>query len=71
MSREEYASLPFARRWLVKKFSPVKVSLALRQLESVNSIEKYPVLREMQNRPIAQAEHTIIVAREPVITTKK
>jgi methionyl aminopeptidase len=71
MSREEYASLPFARRWLVRKFSPVKVSLALRQLESVNSIEKYPVLREVQNRPIAQAEHTIIVAREPVVTTRK
>ncbi len=70
MAREEYAALPFARRWLMKRFSPVKVSLALRQLESVNAIERYPVLREVQNRPIAQAEHTIIVSREPIVTTK-
>ena len=71
MAREEFAGLPFARRWLIKKYSPVKVSLAIRQLESINALERYPVLREVQNRPIAQAEHTIIVSRKPVVTTLK
>ena len=70
MAREEYGSLPFAKRWLVKRFPPVKVSLALKQLQAVNAIEKYAPLREIMNRPIAQAEHTIIVAREPVVTTQ-
>jgi methionyl aminopeptidase len=69
MAREEFGCMPFARRWLVKKFPPVKVALALRQLEEIGAIERYPVLREIRQRPIAQAEHTIIVGKEPTVTT--
>lgn len=70
MAREEFGTLPFARRWLIKKLSPVRVSLALNQLQAVNAIEKFPVLREIQNRPIAQAEHTIIVRKDSIVTTR-
>ena len=70
MARDEWHSLPFAKRWLYKKFSPVKVSLAIRQLEMVGAIETYPVLKEVENKKIAQAEHTIIVDKEPVVTTR-
>ncbi len=70
MARDEWHSLPFAKRWLYKKFSPVKVSMALRQLEMVGAIETYPVLKEAEGKPIAQAEHTIIVEKEPVVTTR-
>jgi len=70
MAREEYHELPFAKRWLYKNFSPVKVSLALRQLESAGAIETYPVLKETGGRPVAQSEHTIIVKDEPVVTTR-
>jgi methionyl aminopeptidase len=69
MAREEFGMMPFAKRWLVKKFNPIKASLALKQLLDVNAIEKYPMLRETQNRPIAQAEHTIIVGKDPIVTT--
>jgi methionyl aminopeptidase len=70
LARDDYRSLPFAKRWLYSRFSPVKVSLALRQLEAVDAIEAYPVLREMDNRPIAQSEHTIIVKEKPIVTTR-
>jgi methionyl aminopeptidase len=70
MAKEQYHELPFAKRWLYKNFSPVKVAMAMRQLEAVDAIESYPVLREVEGKPIAQAEHTIIVAEKPVVTTR-
>ena len=70
MAKNEYNSLPFCKRWLVKTFSPVKVSLAMRQLESVAAVESYPVLREIENKPIAQCEHTFIVADKPIVITR-
>lgn len=69
LARDEYHQLPFAKRWLYRKISPVKVSLALRQLEAVGALETYPVLKEAENKRIAQAEHTIIVAEKPIVTT--
>jgi len=71
MARDEFNSLPFAKRWLYKKLSPIKVALALKQLEEIYAIESYPALKEKDGKPIAQAEHTIIVAEKPVVTTKK
>jgi len=69
MAKNQFSSLPFAKRWLYKYFSHVKISLALKQLESVGAVETYPVLKEINGRKIAQAEHTIIVDKEPIITT--
>jgi len=69
MAKNEYHGLPFAKRWLCQKFSPIKVSLALRELEQVGALGTHPVLREAGGKPSAQAEHTIIVADKPVILT--
>ena len=62
-------SLPFAKRWLYREISPVKVALAMRQLEGVMALEPYSVLREVSGMPIAQAEHTIIIQDKPIVTT--
>ncbi len=70
LAREEYHELPFAKRWLFKQFSPIKVSLAIRQLEAAGALESYPVLKETEGRPVAQSEHTIIVKDEPIVTTR-
>jgi len=70
LARDEYHSLPFAKRWLYKKFSPVKVSLALRQLRMVEALEEYPVLKEVESKRIAQSEHTIIVKDKSIVTTR-
>jgi len=71
MARDDFSQLPFAKRWLYKKFSPVKVALALRQLEDAMAIEKYPVLRSIESGRISQFEHTIVLTENGhVVTTK-
>jgi len=69
LARDEWSALPFAKRWLAKSFPPIKMSMALRQLEQAMALESYPALRESTGRPIAQAEHTVIVKNKPIITT--
>ena len=69
-ARDQYHELPFAKRWLYAAYSPVKVAMAIRQLEGADALESYPVLREVEGKPIAQAEHTIIVAEKPIVTTR-
>ncbi len=70
LAEGKYHSLPFARRWMYREISPLKVALAMRQLEGVMALEPYPVLREVSGKPIAQAEHTIIIKDKPVVTTR-
>jgi methionyl aminopeptidase len=71
IAREKYSGLPFAKRWLAKEgMSPLKVQMALSQLEQLGALESFPPLRESRGRPIAQSEHTIIVAEKPVVTTR-
>jgi len=70
IAKNEYVGLPFAKRWLLKNISPLKISLALKQLESIGALRAYPVLKERENKVIAQAEDTIIVDEKPIITTR-
>jgi methionyl aminopeptidase len=70
LARDDWKAFPFAKRWLFRQISPIKVALALRQLESVGAIETYPVLRNVTDKPIAQAEDTIIVQDKPIVTTR-
>ena len=70
MAKSEFNGLPFAKRWLMEKLSPVKVSLALRELERVNAIQTHPALREAGNQFSAQTEHTIIVGEKSIIISK-
>ena len=70
LTENKYSSLPFAKRWLYRDISPVKVALAMRQLDGVMALEPYSMLREVSGMPIAQAEHTIIIQDKPIVTTK-
>ena len=71
LARDEFKELPFAKRWLYKKFSPVKVALSLRQLEEAMAIEAYPVLRNINYKPVSQFEHTIVLTKNgQVVTTR-
>jgi len=67
---EEYRTLPFAKRWLVKKFGLLKTNLMLREAVAKGILKEYKVLREKTGEKVSQAEHTVIVAEEPIITTK-
>lgn len=67
--KEEYSTLPFCSRWLVKKFGS-RALIALKRLEEANILHHYPQLIETDRKPVAQAEHTIILTdKEKIITT--
>lgn len=66
---EKFNGLPFAERWIPID-SLVKIRIAMRELRERGIVYDYPVLREAKNGFISQAEHTVIVKDEPVVTTK-
>ncbi len=60
ISKKEFDRLPFAKRW-IKNVSPLKIDLALRQLEEAGAIDTYPPLKEETNGLVAVTENTIVV----------
>ena len=61
---EQFSTLPFAVRWLERKFSrPVAVK-AVQDLVRDKCVGSYPVLVEESGRPVAQSEHTVLVTRD-------
>lgn len=69
LAKREYQLLPFAKRWIQKQISPIKTELILKQLLGMNALYGYNVLKEVSQKPVAQAEHTVIVKEKPIITT--
>ena len=63
---EEYGNLPFAKRWVAKKFNGINVAFTL--LEKAGAISHYPRLVERKKGMVAQTEHSLIVGGE--VTTK-
>lgn len=61
---KEYSTLPFCTRWLDKKFS--NVTLPLKLLEQEGILKQYPQLIEKAHGKVAQAEHTILVAKNKI-----
>jgi len=65
---EEYYTLPFCSRWLVKKFG-TRALFGLRQLEENGNLHHFPQLIETGKGKVAQAENTILVDEEGVTIT--
>jgi len=62
---KEYRLLPFAERWVIRKFnSKILVNAALRELLENQIIRGYPVLREAGGGLVSQAEHTVLVTAD-------
>jgi len=69
--QKEFATLPFAKRHLVPKFSLAKVNYALTNLEKQGIIHQYPQLPEKQEGClVSQHEHTVYISDKPIILTK-
>ncbi|VVB83280.1 Methionine aminopeptidase [uncultured archaeon] len=66
---EEYRTLPFCSRWIVKKFG-VKSLFALKQLEENGNLHQYPQLVEVSKGKVAQSENTILVDDEVIVTSE-
>lgn len=67
---ENYKTLPFARKWIVKEFSEFKANFSLRVLERDGVIQQYKQLVERSQGRVSQAEHTVIVKDKPIVLTK-
>jgi len=65
---EEYKTLPFAKRWLMKKFPTAAFSLRI--LENERILAQYPQLPEKTKALVSQAEHTVKVAEKPIVLTQ-
>ena len=63
---EEYQTIPFCSRWLIKKFK-AKTFFALKQLEENGSLHQFPQLVESSNSKVAQTEHTILIDEGKVV----
>ena len=63
---EEYRTLPFCSRWIVRKFG-TRGLLALRMIEQAGLVKNYAQLVETANGKVAQAEHTIFVSKGKTI----
>lgn len=70
LAKTNYARLPFAKRWIEKTFSPLKLSLATNELSRIGALHAFAQLKEVSGKPVAQSEHTVIVAEKPIVTTR-
>jgi methionyl aminopeptidase len=66
--QKEYNGLPFARRWILRKFPNASLALAIMEREGI--LHQYNQLPEESKALVSQAEHTIIIGDKSVITTK-
>lgn len=67
--QEEFKTLPFAARWLEKKFGSLGFGFQILVRQGI--IKSYPQLVESSQGIVSQAEHTIRVGEKPEILTKK
>jgi len=67
---DNFQEMPFTTRWLTRKFPEPKVNFAIRELLQQGIITSYPPLLDTQKGIVSQAEHTIIIEKDPIVTTK-
>jgi methionyl aminopeptidase len=62
--RSDYASLPFAQRWLSEKYTRRKTEFALKYLVRASCVYAFNVLKEVDGGNVSQAEHSMIVTAD-------
>jgi len=69
--QEEYETLPFCSRWIIKKFQ-TRALFALKQLEDNNNLHRFPQLIESSKSKVSQTEQTLLITEtETIVTTKE
>lgn len=64
---QNYFTLPFSKRWLITTVnSQITLGAALREMTRSGILHTYPVLKEVENGLVSQAEHTVIVEKDSV-----
>jgi methionyl aminopeptidase len=58
---KNFRTLPFAERWLKGAVPPESHKEAFRELVSSKALMSYPTFVEVSKKPVAQAEHTVLI----------
>jgi len=61
---QNFHTLPFTERWLHEVVPPDRYRLAFSELLSSKTLMAYPVFVEASGKPVAQAEHTVLVTED-------
>lgn len=67
---QTYQGLPFAKRWLERKFTANKANFALRTLMRSGCLQEHPPLVDKNKGMVSQAEHSVIVLEKPIVFTR-
>ncbi|MCW3999685.1 MAG: type II methionyl aminopeptidase [Candidatus Bathyarchaeota archaeon] len=59
-----FHTLPFAERWLLGVLPKEKHAAAFKELLKSKSVMTYPVFVEASRKPVAQAEHTLLIKED-------
>ena len=65
---EEYKTLPFCSRWIVKKLG-TKSLIGINELEKNGNLHSFPQLIDIPHSKVAQSENTILVEKDKVTVT--
>jgi methionyl aminopeptidase len=65
--KENFKTLPFTERWLQGCVPPSRHKDAFSELLSSKALMSYPVFVEASRKPVAQAEHTILLVEDGCI----
>lgn len=61
---EHFRTLPFAERWLKNIVPEEQYHNAFQELLAAKAIMGYPVFVEISRKPVAQAEHTVLIVND-------
>jgi methionyl aminopeptidase len=61
---KNFRTLPFSERWLQECVLASHYSTAFSELLSSKSLMAYPVFVEVSEKPVAQAEHTVVITKD-------
>ena len=65
-----YQGLPFAKRWLERKFGTPKTNFALRTLIKNDCLISHSPLFDKNRGIVSQAEHSVIIKDKPIVFTR-
>jgi len=61
---KNFHTLPFTERWLQNVVPPDCYKAAFSELLSSKTLMTYPIFVEVSGKPVAQAEHTVLVTKD-------
>ncbi len=69
--QNNFKTLPFSKRDLLKKFKEPQINFTFKQLKNMDALKEHTPLQEVQKGLVSQHEHTIAIVNNEVIVLTK